>query len=137
MRILKLSIVAVFAFIVFAACSQEQTSAPSGPETPAAPAEPAAPATPDEVATGENIYKQNCMKCHKEDGTGGDVEIRGHTLKAENLVSDKMKKEPDSVYIEYITKGVPSEGMPSFNEKLSQDEMKAVVKYIREKLQSQ
>ena len=137
MSILKLSFAAVFAFFVFAACSQEQTSAPAGPEPPASPSEPAVPATPDEVAMGENIFKQNCMKCHKEDGSGGKVEMRGRTLNAENLISDKMKKEPDSVYIEYITKGVPSEGMPSFNEKLSADEMKAVVKYIREKLQTQ
>jgi len=46
-----------------------------------------------------------------------------------------MKKEPDEEYIEYMVKGIPDEGMPSFRDELTDDEMKAVVKYIREEIQ--
>lgn len=143
MRTLKIMSVLLFAALFVSACNQSGTSGPSSPEPPAAPESPAAPASPEapeppsELAIGEGKYKEYCSKCHKEDGTGGKVEIAGKTLNAENLVSDKMKKEPDSEYIEYITKGIPEEGMPSFEGELSEAEMKAVVKYIREKLQSQ
>lgn len=140
MRLAKILVVFVFTLLFIAACSQTETTGPASPEPPAEPSVPAAPspaATPDVVAIGESKYKEYCAKCHKDDGTGGEVVIEGKTLKAENLVADKMKKEPDSEYIEYMEKGIPDEGMPSFKDVLSEDEMKAVVKFIREKLQTQ
>lgn len=100
-----------------------------------APADaPAAPAT-DELATGGKLYKQNCAVCHKPDGTGGEVEIEGRTLKVEDLTTEKMKEEPDEEYIEYMVKGIPSEGMPSFKDELSRLEMEQIVKFIRAEFQ--
>jgi cytochrome c6 len=93
------------------------------------------PETDDELASARKIFKETCAKCHKEDGTGGEVEILGVTLKAENLTSEKAKKEPDEEFIEHITDGIDGEGMPAFKDKLSPQEIKDVVKYIREELQ--
>lgn len=140
MRLVKLTVIFVFSLFLAVACTQTESGANPSPEAPAAPAAPAAsaaPETPSEVALGETKFKQYCTKCHKVDGTGGKVEIRGRTLNAENLTSEKMKKDPDSEYIETLENGVIDEGMPSFKGELSEDEMKAVVKYIREKLQNQ
>lgn len=91
--------------------------------------------TIDEIASGKQLYNQNCAKCHKEDGSGGEVTIEGEKLKVEDLRTDKMKKEPDSEYIEYMVKGIPSEGMPSFKDELTETQMQQIVKYIREEIQ--
>ena len=60
----------------------------------------------DELAEAKKIYSEKCVRCHKEDGSGGKTEIDGVTIKAENLTTDKMIKEPDSEYIEAIEKGI-------------------------------
>ena len=46
-----------------------------------------------------------------------------------------MKKESDEEYIEYMVKGIPDEGMPSFKDDLSDEEMKEVVRFIRKEIQ--
>ncbi len=48
-----------------------------------------------------------------------------------------MVKEPDEEYIEYMTKGIPDEGMPSFKDILNKEEMEGVVKFIRKEIQKQ
>ena len=57
------------------------------------------------------------------------------TINAKNLTSEKMKKEPDAEYIEAIEKGFPDDGMPAFKGKLTDQEIKDVVAYIRKELQ--
>jgi cytochrome c oxidase cbb3-type subunit 3 len=89
----------------------------------------------DEVASGKNVYETNCMICHRSDGTGGKVTIEGKNLNPENLVSDKLKKMTDERMITYIMNGIEDEGMPAFKEKLSEGELRDVVKYIRTELQ--
>lgn len=138
MRLAKFLAVFVFSVFLAVACSTDRSGGPSAPEppgSPEAPSSPAAPEAPSEVEIGKAKFTEYCVKCHKEDGTGGEVEIRGRKLDAENLVSEKMKGEPDEEYIETMVKGIPSEGMPSFRDELSDDEMKAVVAYIRKELQ--
>ena len=89
----------------------------------------------DELALGGKIYAEYCVKCHKEDGTGGKVEIDGETIKAENFTSKHAMKESDEEFIEHIKDGIEDEGMPSFKDKLSDDEIKTVVNYIRKEIQ--
>jgi mono/diheme cytochrome c family protein len=69
-------------------------------------------ATPDQLEAARALYKKNCANC-----------------------PDKFKNRPDEKLIEYITDGVPDEGMPSFKDKLKEDEMKQIVLYIRKGLQ--
>jgi mono/diheme cytochrome c family protein len=92
-------------------------------------------AATDELASAREIYLLSCSKCHKEDGTGGKVEINGKTVKAENLTTDKMKNMADAKYIGYIENGIPDEGMPAFKGKLTDEQIKDVVNYIRSELQ--
>jgi mono/diheme cytochrome c family protein len=96
---------------------------------------PVTPTKPVETVSGLDIYKEHCAKCHKEDGKGGKVEILGKQLKAENLTTPKMADEPDDEYIKVMVEGIPDEGMPSFKDVLSKDEMNEVVKYIRTEFQ--
>lgn len=134
MRFLKITLL-FLATLVFAAACGNSGNAPA--DNSKAEASPSAEVsqTPDEVALGKSKYQEYCNKCHKEDGKGGTVEIKGRTIKPHNLVSDKMKGEPDSEFIKAMEDGFPEDGMPSFKGTLTPDEMKAVVKYIREDLQ--
>src|SRR5688572_8216434 len=45
--------------------------------------QPTAPA--DVLAEARKIYADKCVKCHKEDGTGGKVTIEDKTINADNF----------------------------------------------------
>ena len=94
-------------------------------------------AAPDELASAKKIFLDKCVRCHKEDGTGGETDIDGRKIKAPNFTSDKLKKEPDAEFIEAIEKGFPEDGMPAFKGKISDDEIKNLVKLIRKEFQKQ
>lgn len=94
------------------------------------------PAT-DEVASGKKIYAEKCSRCHKEDGTGGEVIIEGSKFRAYDFTSAKMKEMPDEKYVKYIKEGVPGEGMPAFRDQLNDEQIKSVIKYIRKEFQKQ
>lgn len=138
MKLLKMSLIfAAFAFAI--ACNQTTTdnttaNANLKPNTNiAANAAPTAP--PDELASGRKHYSEKCVACHKENGTGGKVDIEGKTFDADDLTTDKMKKMDDAKYIKYIKDGIPDEGMPAFKDQLSDEQIKDVVKFIRKELQ--
>jgi mono/diheme cytochrome c family protein len=92
-------------------------------------------ATIDELGSGKKVYETNCMICHKADGTGGKISIEGRNLNVDNLTSDKIKGFPDQKIIGYIMNGIEDDGMPAFKGKLSEGEMRDVVKFIRTELQ--
>ena len=98
-------------------------------------ATPLPSATIDELASGRKVYEINCANCHKADGTGGPVEIEGKKLNPDNLTSDKIKGFTDEKIIGYIMNGVEDEGMPAFKGKLSEGEIRDVVKYVRTEIQ--
>ena len=139
MKLLKvtLSIVAIALFIV--ACSNTESTSNDTVNSNSAVNDANAKetaATPiDEIAAGKKSYETSCANCHREDGTGGPVEIEGKKLKPEDLTSEKMAKEPDSEYLEYMRDGIPDEGMPAFKDVLTDTQMNQVVKYIRKELQ--
>lgn len=95
------------------------------------------PTMADELAAARKNYKEKCASCHKEDGTGGKTDIEGTIINAENLTTDKMKKMDDAKYIDYIENGIKDEGMPAFKGKLTDQEIKDVVKFIRKEFQKQ
>jgi mono/diheme cytochrome c family protein len=112
-------------------CGSERSSVnnanvSSSPKTPPVPA-----ATVDELASGKKVYETNCILCHKADGTGGRVSIEGKNLNVEDLTSAKIKGFTDEKIIGYVMNGVEDEGMPAFKGRLSEGEMRDVVRYIR------
>ncbi len=137
MKYAKITVLLVaISFFVFA-CTQSNTpntetaqnsSNISSPETSTPEAAP-------EIASGEKIYSEYCVKCHKDDGTGGKVKIEGKTIKAANFTSAGARKDSDEEFIEHIRDGVIDEGMPSFKDQLNDQQIKEVVKYIRSDIQ--
>lgn len=89
----------------------------------------------DELASGRKIYEEKCIKCHKADGMGGVTDIEGTKIKAPNFTTDKQKAMPDSEYIDTIENGAKEDGMPAYKGKISDDDIKNLVKYIRKNFQ--
>jgi mono/diheme cytochrome c family protein len=85
--------------------------------------------------SAKNIFIKTCVKCHKEDGTGGVTVFEDTTIKAPNFTSDKMKNEDDAEFIKTIENGEKEDGMPAFKGKLSDEEIKNLVKFIRREFQ--
>ena len=121
---------------LISACSEEKpANVAVNAKTPPTASSPIPEATIDELASGRKVYKENCATCHKENGTGGEMEFEGKKLKPDDLTSAKIKGFTDEKIIGYIVKGVEDEGMPAFGGKLSEGEMRDVVKFIRVELQ--
>lgn len=116
------------AFFV-ASCSQpaDNTAANKAANASTPPPTPVVSRAPD----GKELFALNCMICHKENGTGGEITIKGKKLNAENLTADKIKKMTDEKIIGYVRDGVQDEGMPAFKDKMTGEEMRAVVAHVR------
>lgn len=142
MKKLKLLTVVVFAAMLAFACGQTKT-ADNSPQlstnqngtVAAYNTAPTNAAAMDELASAKQIYSEKCVKCHKEDGKGGVTDFDGTKIKAPDLTSDRQKAKPDSDYISIIEKGAKDDGMPAFKGKISDDDIKNLVRYIRRDFQ--
>ncbi|HUR99456.1 MAG TPA: cytochrome c [Pyrinomonadaceae bacterium] len=110
-------------------------NAPVNPINSAPAQTPLPKATIDELASGRTLYASNCANCHKENGTGGEVEIEGRKMKPDDLTTARMKGFSDDKMIGVIVNGIKDEGMPAYKGKLSEGEMRDIVKFIRVELQ--
>ena len=134
MKSIKFGLILTFlAFFVFA-CSQTVNNSVTT-NTPANNVSRSPTATPDELAAARTIYADKCVKCHKEDGSGGISTQDGKKIKAADFKSDALKKESDEDLAEEIKVGVEDEGMPSFAKELSDEQIKSLVKLIRKEFQ--
>jgi mono/diheme cytochrome c family protein len=89
-----------------------------------APAGKNPPASGDDAAS---IFKLRCSSCHGVKGAG-DTSL-GRTLKAADLLSAETQKQTDAQLAEVISDG--RKNMPSFSNSLTQDQIRALVAYIR------
>ncbi len=128
----KFFVAVLFTAIFAAACSENTTSnSVANTNVMQTPATPRPAATINELASGRSVFEQNCAVCHNADGTGGKREIEGKTLNVDDLTSEKIKGFSDEKIIGYILNGVVEDGMPAFKDKLSEGEIRDVVKFIR------
>jgi mono/diheme cytochrome c family protein len=74
-----------------------------------------------------DIYKAHCSACHGAHGKGDTM--LGENLKIRPLASDEVQKQSDAELFIIIGKG--KNRMPSFERKLSKDQIGNLVKYIR------
>jgi mono/diheme cytochrome c family protein len=74
-----------------------------------------------------DTFKAKCAVCHGADGKGETT--MGKTLKARDLGSADVQSQSDADLAGIITNGKGQ--MPSFDGKLTPDQVKDVVKYIR------
>ena len=80
------------------------------------------------------LFVKNCVVCHQANGEGGTVKLEdGTKLKVPSLKADRTIRHSDKDYQSQIYKG--GDGMPAFKEKLKQDEIRDLLRFVREELQ--
>ncbi len=89
------------------------------------------PATAESTAAGQQLYLRNCASCHGRTGEGGP----GNDLipAAPSLVDDQWDHgSTDEQIFQNVKNGIgPDFNMVPFKDKLKDDEIKEVVRYIR------
>jgi mono/diheme cytochrome c family protein len=78
-------------------------------------------------ADGAAVFTGKCAMCHGKAG-GGDTAM-GKTLKVRDLGSADVQKQTDADLIKIVTEGKGK--MLAYKGKLSDDEIKSVVAFIR------
>jgi mono/diheme cytochrome c family protein len=92
------------------------------------PMPPPAPVT--NVHPPGQIWEERCIRCHGADGRGRTKQ--GRKLKTPDMTLPKWQSHlSDEKIIQAITDGVPKRKMPAFKQKLSKEEIQALVPYIR------
>lgn len=76
---------------------------------------------------GSDIFKTKCQMCHGPDGTADTP--AGHAIKAPSFKSPAVIKAPDADLIAILKNGKGK--MPAYAGKLTDDQIKAAVAYIR------
>lgn len=95
---------------------------------------PAASASPDPSAAVRAIFARDCESCHGAEGKGGRVKLEdGSTLKVPSFREGHALRHRDSDFVKQIEKG--GDGMPAFNDKLSQQEIEQMIRFIRQEFQ--
>lgn len=79
------------------------------------------------AAGAEDLYKSKCAMCHGPDGSGDTTMGKKYNIR--DLRSADVQKESDAQLEEIITKG--KNKMPSYDGKLTKDQIKDLVAYIR------
>lgn len=73
---------------------------------------------------GVRIFSTTCAACHGLDGRGGEH--------APNIATDVViQRKTDTQLTEIIRKGIPAAGMPAFGKLLDENQMRAVLNYLR------
>jgi mono/diheme cytochrome c family protein len=84
--------------------------------------------SPGAKADGESIYKAKCAVCHGADGSGNTG--MGKAMKLRDLRSDDVQKQTDAQLTDVTANGKGK--MPAYKGKLTDDEIKQVVGFIRD-----
>jgi len=80
--------------------------------------------------TPEEIWQKHCIACHGEDGRGKTK--KGRELKTPDLSSPRWQaRHGDEKIVKAIANGNRKRKMPAFKDKLSADEIQALVPYVR------
>lgn len=143
MKLLRLFFVLSAVVILVAACSQNavnNSTANSNGTTIGSQAntnvQNSAPAgANDELASARKIYTENCAGCHKADGSGGIKDADGKQIKVPNFHSERKMNDKDEDWIDTIANGAKEDGMPAFKGKISDEDIKNLVKFIRQDIQ--
>jgi cytochrome c6 len=75
------------------------------------------------------LYRAKCAACHAADGSGNSA--TGKALATPDLRSDDVQKQTDAQLTDSIANG-KGKKMPAYKGKLTDDQIKELVSYIRD-----
>ena len=130
MKLCKLVLV-VSAIFLISGCTKTESPTVNKSATTAPAA--TATSTPDEFAFARANYAKHCSACHGDEGKGGLVKVEDVKLKVPSLTEGRVPKHQDDDYVDQIRNG--GDGMPKFKDKLSSEEINALVRFVRHEFQ--
>ena len=124
-------ILLILAFCIAACAETKPTNANFSANTIIVANSPAQPtAMPEEFAASRKIFAESCVGCHRESGEGGAAEFESKKIKVPSFQSkDAINASDDKLY-DHIANGEENE-MPAFKGKLTEEQMRTLVKFIR------
>ena len=90
---------------------------------------PSTSAKGGETHKGKLIYEKNCIPCHGNSGKGDGIAGKFFSPPPADFTSQEFKEDSVGELLEVIHEGKGN--MPSFEERLSEEEMVEVLGYIR------
>lgn len=91
----------------------------------------AASTAPNPLELGQTIYRQHCAACHGPEGRGDGKEALSLSPRPGNLISAQTSAKSDQDLLKIIANGRPRTAMAGWKDRLSDDEQRAVLAYIR------
>jgi mono/diheme cytochrome c family protein len=86
---------------------------------------------PIALEEGQAIYELHCAGCHGPEGRGDGIQAISLSPRPGNLISAQTSAKSDQDLLKIIANGRPRTAMAGWNERLSDDEQRAVLAYIR------
>ena len=85
--------------------------------------------------TGKRLYERHCMDCHGPQGRGDGVKALSLSPRPGNLVSAATSAKSDKDLLKIIANGRPRTAMPAWKDRLSEEDQRDVLGYIRSLVQ--
>jgi mono/diheme cytochrome c family protein len=126
---MKVGLLALVISVIALISGCSKTAEPDVNNAPVARATP----TPDEFAAVRANYAKDCSACHGAQGDGGLVKVGDEKLKVPSLKEGHALKHLDEDFVDQIANG--GNGMPKFKDKLSPEEINAMVRFVRHEFQ--
>ncbi len=127
MKSLSLVLILFTAFVL-SSCNKDTTTATTQPTRT-----PQSSPTLDQFAEVRQIYAKDCAVCHGDTGEGKTATVEGKRIKAPSLRTGHALTHPDQDFSDQIVKG--GDGMPAFKDKLKQQQIDDMVRFIRKEFQ--
>lgn len=136
MKFIKTSFILLTVTLFIFACAETKTTDTNSAANTVVITNPTVQPTAaiDELASVEKIYLETCVKCHRENGEGGAADFGGKKIKVPSYQSKGAMNASDDKLYDYIANGEEDE-MPAFKDRLTEQQMRDLVKYIRREFQ--
>lgn len=139
MKFIKLALLILTITLSIVACNNptstnQTTNTTTTAATQSSPVASPTPAAVDELAAAGVIYERECSICHGDGGEGGIVKTEFGKLKVPTFKAGHALRHTDEQFAKQIHNG--GDGMPPFKDKLKEDEISELVRFIRKEFQS-
>jgi len=85
----------------------------------------------NQLEEGRTLYERHCMDCHGPEGRGDGKQALSLSPRPGNLISAQTSAKTDQDLLKIIGNGRPRTAMTGWKDRLSEDEQRAVLAYIR------